>query len=93
MLFQNTLLAGVATLASVASAGIISFDIPSTIVPGAKFTAVLTDNNATKTRDVSIAFGIAQGEFVTVGGLGTDLLGKALLTQTGTCQPTTHYPL
>ncbi|EOD51425.1 putative secreted protein nis1 [Neofusicoccum parvum] len=82
MLFQNTILAGVVSLASLASAGIVSFTIPKTIVPGAKFTATLTENNATKSNDISIAFGIASGPYVEPFGLGTDLLGKSILTNT-----------
>ncbi|KAB2571146.1 hypothetical protein DBV05_g10174 [Lasiodiplodia theobromae] len=82
MLFQNTILAGVVSLASVASAGIVSFTIPSTIVPGAKFTANLADNNATKSKDISIAFGIASPDYTDAWALGTDLLGKSILTNT-----------
>lgn len=86
MLFQNTLL-GVVSLASLASAGIVSFSIPKTVVPGAKFTATLTDNNATKSHDISIAFGIANGPYVETWGVGTDLLGKSLLNNTGEISP------
>ncbi|KAL1615628.1 hypothetical protein SLS54_008895 [Diplodia seriata] len=82
MLFQNTILGGVVSLASVASAGIVSFTIPKTVVPGAKFTATLVENNATKSDDISVAFGIASGPYVSTWGLGTDLLGKSILTNT-----------
>ncbi|OJD31421.1 secreted protein nis1 protein [Diplodia corticola] len=82
MLFRNTILAGVVSLASLASAGIVSFTVPKTVVPGAKFTATLVENNATKSKDISVAFGIASGDFVEPWGLGTDLLGKSILTNT-----------
>ncbi|KAH7014017.1 hypothetical protein B0J12DRAFT_733631 [Macrophomina phaseolina] len=83
MFSKAAILAGVVSLASMASAGVVSFEIPKTIVPGATFTAHLTDNNATKAKDISIAFGISPGSgYPTSWGLGRDLLGKALLTNT-----------